>query len=243
MNQVLPGLKPIQSRLATLGFYHDAVDGEWGGNTEGGINALLDQAENMPAAPRSASVGAKTPAPLPRLPAQWAWLANVGPLPRHLHAMLSLYGITETKGTPSNPVILGWARDLGGDVARSYLNDGIPWCGLAIAHAMQLADREVVAGPLWALNWSKWGQDGGQPELGDLLTFQRDGGGHVALYIGEDKAGRYYILGGNQDDMVCIMPIKKIRMKACRQPPYTVKPACVRPYLLTATGAVSVNER
>lgn len=243
MSAIIPGLIPVQRRLSRLGLYADAADGEWGPNTQAAIHALLDQAEKMAPAPQSASVSAKTRRPLPKLPQQWAWLANVGTLPRHLQAMLSLYGVTETPGAPSNPEILGWARDLGGAVATSYLNDGIPWCGLAIAHAMQLADREIVKDPLWALNWSKWGEDGGQPELGDLLTFQRDGGGHVALYIGEDKAGRFYVLGGNQGDKVSIMPIARTRMKACRQPPYTVKPACVRPYLLSAIGTLSVNER
>ena len=33
--------------------------------------------------------------------------------------------------------------------------------------------------------------------LGDILTFKRNGGGHVGLYVGEDK-DCYHVLGGNQ---------------------------------------------
>ncbi len=123
-----------------------------------------------------------------------------------------------------------------------YSADKVPWCGLFAAFVMLEASRPVVDGPLWALNWSKWGKDGGQPELGDLLTFTRDGGGHVAFYIAEDREGFYHILGGNQGDKVSIMRIEKKRMHACRQPAYTEKPASVRPVIVAATGVVSRNE-
>jgi cell wall-associated NlpC family hydrolase len=35
--------------------------------------------------------------------------------------------------------------------------------------------------------------------LGDVLVFRRGGGGHVALYVGEDEEA-FHVLGGNQAD-------------------------------------------
>jgi uncharacterized protein (TIGR02594 family) len=126
------------------------------------------------------------------LPAAYAWLTRE-PAPRMLLEALKLHGTVEVPGKASSPVILGWARELG--LSRVYTADAIPWCGLFMALVAKRADKPVPRNPLWALNWSTWGDDGGQPELGDVLTFirtsrDRDGnlrtGGHVGLYVGED---------------------------------------------------------
>jgi uncharacterized protein (TIGR02594 family) len=103
------------------------------------------------------------------------------------------------------------------------------------------AGKDVPSKPLWALNWAKWGQDGGQPELGDVLVFVRPGGGHVGLYVGEDGIA-YHVLGGNQSDAVSIARINKDRLYACRAYFAVGKPANVRPVLLGANGSVSANE-
>ena len=79
------------------------------------------------------------------------------------------------------------------------------------------------------------------PMLGDVLTFKRDGGGHVALYVGED-AGFYHVLGGNQSDQVCITRIARSRLHKARRPKYNAQPANVRKIALAASGKVSSNE-
>lgn len=223
----------IQSRLKALGLYDGVVDNEWGPQTAAGLYNVLDLVERAkgvvpPPAPTNA---------WPRLPAAYAWLRDVGPVPRHLSIALELLGTLEAAGTANNATIMRWAHGVPG-----YSADSVPWCGLFMDHVMREAGREPVASPLWALNWGKFGVDGGQPELGDVLTFVRPGGGHVALYIAEDRAGYYHILGGNQSDKVSIMRIEKARMRACRQPPYKTKPASVKPYIVSATGVVSRNE-
>lgn len=173
------------------------------------------------------------------LPPAYKWLEQVPVLPLMVAEGLKTLGTVETPGAGNNPVLLGWASEVG--LKATYTADEIPWCGLWVAVIAQRASKPVVASPLWALSWATFGQDGGQPELGDILTFQRPGGGHVALYIGED-ASAYHVLGGNQSDKVCFARIEKKRLYRCRQPAYTVKPASARPYILGASGALSRNE-
>jgi cell wall-associated NlpC family hydrolase len=77
--------------------------------------------------------------------------------------------------------------------------------------------------------------------LGDVLVFQRTGGGHVGLYVGEDEAA-FHVLGGNQGDRVCIARIARHRLYSARRPAYRAMPATVRTYSLAPAGALSANE-
>ena len=94
---------------------------------------------------------------------------------------------------------------------------------------------------VWALNWKAFGRGINQPILGCTLVFIRSGGGHVGMYIAEDKTA-YHCLGGNTSDKVTIARIDKKRLYRARRPHYNVQPASVKPYILEATGAVSRNE-
>jgi uncharacterized protein (TIGR02594 family) len=250
-----PDFPRIQTRLKALGLYDLPIDDEYGA----GMGSALDQALTLlerahadlrpkPTASVTApSVGTLMNAALPKVPARYAWLRDAGVLPKHLTIALNLIGTVETAGAANNPVIMGWAKrckEAGVNVA-GYTADSVPWCGLFMAYVMVEAGRadeaKVIGGTLWALNWSKFGADGGQPELGDILTFNRNGGGHVGIYIGEDT-GFYHLLGGNQSDKVNIMRIAKSRMHRCRQPLYKNKPASVQVKILSAIGEVSTNE-
>lgn len=235
----------IQMRLRSLGFYpaHLAVDNEFGDGMAAAIDAALDRLEGQtgmtpPSAPASHGVDFN------RLPPAYRWLARESYLPKHLVEAIKLFGTVETPGAADSPIIMGWRDELraaGVDI-KGYSADSVPWCGLFAAIVMHRAGRPVCPSPLWALSWSTWGKDGAQPELGDLLTFKRPGGGHVALYIAEDRQGYYHVLGGNQGDKVNIMRIAKTRMHACRQPDYAAKPANIRPVIVSAGGEVSSNE-
>jgi uncharacterized protein (TIGR02594 family) len=125
---------------------------------------------------------------------------------------------------------------------HGYSADSVPWCGLFMAVVTFRTKRRPPPKPLWALNWARWGEEGGQPELGDVLVFTRPGGGHVGLYVGEDTAA-YHVLGGNQSDEVNIKRILKSRLYACRQPPYRLRPVGVRPIVLDVEGDLSTNEQ
>lgn len=170
--------------------------------------------------------------------AAYAWL-SAEPGPRMLVEGLRLYGTVETPGQGSTSTILEWAREVG--LGRVYTADAIPWCGLWMAVVAARSGKRLPAKPLWALSWAQWGEDGGQPELGDVLVFVRPGGGHVGLYVGED-ATAYHVLGGNQRDAVSIARVAKSRLYACRAYYAVGRPANVRPIVLTASGALSTDE-
>jgi len=172
------------------------------------------------------------------LPAQYAWLSKeTGP--KVLIEALKLFGTVETPGSKDNPTILGWASELG--LSKTYSHDSIPWCGLFIGVVVKRAGQKVVDSPLWALSWADFGVASPVPMLGDVLTFKRDGGGHVGLYVGED-AGAYHVLGGNQSDQVCITRIAKSRFYRARRSIFSAKPAGVRVIKLVANGKLSSNE-
>lgn len=167
------------------------------------------------------------------------WLTKIGLLPRTISEGLKLLGTVETPGVKNNPVILGWASEVGLD--KSYSADSVPWCGLFAAVVSKRAGKEIVKDPLWARNWSNFGKASPSPSLGDILVFIRDGGGHVGFYIAEDDTA-YHVLGGNQGDAVTITRIAKARCIAVRRPHYTLKPDSVKPYFVKAEGSLSTNE-
>ncbi len=157
--------------------------------------------------------------------------------PRHLLKAVELLGVKEVVGPKHNPVILGWAKELG----IVYNSDEVPWCGLFAAVIMHRAGRKPVDQPLWALNWNKFGVQVKEPMLGDVLTFTRKSGGHVGLYVGEtDK--EYMVLGGNQGNAVSVVKIAKSRLSQARRPEYKSMPANIRKVFVKAGGPVSENE-
>jgi uncharacterized protein (TIGR02594 family) len=159
--------------------------------------------------------------------------------PRILVQAVKLIGTKEIVGKAHNPIILDWAKQLG---IKAYTNDEIPWCGLFIAYCAHKAGVEVVDGPLWALNWAKYGTKESNPMLGDVLTFKRDGGGHVGLYVGEDRT-HYHVLGGNQNNQVNVMRIAKTRLHQARRTVWKIaQPSNVRVVKLETKGEISQNE-
>lgn len=161
--------------------------------------------------------------------------------PRILVSAVKQFGVKEIVGRAHNPVIMGWAKELGLD--KVYTEDEIPWCGLFIAHCAHTAGTQVVDRPLWALNWAKYGNKVDVPMLGDILTFKRNGGGHVGIYVGED-ATYYHVLGGNQNNSVSVSRIAKSRLHQARRTAWKVaQPANVRQVILAAKGTITTNEQ
>lgn len=165
---------------------------------------------------------------------------NTEKSPKLLVEAVKMLGTKEIVGKAHNPVILNWAKELG--LEKVYTNDEIPWCGLAIAYACHKAGVEVVDKPLWALNWAKYGTKVSEPMLGDILTFKRNSGGHVGIYVGEDK-DCYHVLGGNQGNTMSVTRILKTRLHQARRTAWKIaQPANVRKVLLDAKGTISKNE-
>jgi uncharacterized protein (TIGR02594 family) len=157
----------------------------------------------------------------------------------------SLLGTREAAGAANSTTILGWAKLLGTKVLGMVYNaDSVPWCGLFVANCLRAAgiDLSAMKVAVRAKGWATWGSNLAADRLvpGAILVFDRDGGGHVAFYVGED-ATHYHVLGGNQGDKVSIMRLAKSRCIARRWP--KGMPVIGKPVRLAANGAaVSSNE-
>jgi len=174
-------------------------------------------------------------------PAGYEWLGTIGALPKVITEALKLHSTKEKPGPNDNPLILGWAKEVG--LSQVYTDDEIPWCGLFVAVVCKRADKPIDNQPLWARSWADYGGKSPHASLGDILVFQRPGGGgHVGFYIAEDTSA-YHVLGGNQSDAVTIARIAKTRCIAVRRPPFKSSlPASARPYRMAASGGLSSNE-
>jgi uncharacterized protein (TIGR02594 family) len=176
-----------------------------------------------------------------KLPKEYAWLGKE-PGPKMLIEALKLVGTKEIVGKAHNPEILRWADVLG--IQKIYTADETAWCALSHAYIAKMAGKQLPFGSwdlLRARSFSKFGESVGKAELGDTLVFQREGGGHVGMYVGEDMTC-YHVLGGNQGNAYGFTRIQKRRCIAIRRPAYSLQPANVRAIALKSTGSVSRNE-
>lgn len=147
-------------------------------------------------------------------------------------------GTREIKGPKHEPKIMAMVNRTKRFLGITVKDDETPWCGTFMADCAIAAGFEPPPIAVRASSWGTWGQPT-TPRLGAILVFSREGGGHVGQYVGEDK-DRYYVLGGNQSNMVSIAPILKSRLTACRWP--LGVPVTTRPQLMTLAMATSQNE-
>jgi uncharacterized protein (TIGR02594 family) len=137
--------------------------------------------------------------------------------PQWLNVMRSLLGTKEVAGAASNPAIIGMADTISAvypdmkaycDLS-SWNSDETPWCGLAAANCMALADVRPPFGNTDTKRWGwakAWSTDPGfqkitTPQLGAVVVLGREGGGHVTFFE-RLEAGRIYCTGGNQSNAV-----------------------------------------
>ena len=166
------------------------------------------------------------------------------PLP-YLDYAMSLNGTKEIKGKKHNPVILSWLKELG----AWYADDETPWCGVFVAHVLNKFNRKIPKFYMRALAWdSTVCTKLDRPAYGCIVTFNRQGGGHVGFVVGQDKAGRLLVLGGNQSNEVNIMAFDKSRVVGYYWPipkGQTVGQPTEERYLVPQTASrarVSTNE-
>lgn len=159
-----------------------------------------------------------------------------------MNVAANFMGITEKSGTANHPEIMKWAKVVGGQVEKEYTADSIPWCGLFAAIVIASVGVVPVAQPLWARNWVKFGTKLSEPCFGCVMTFTRDGGGHVGFYVSEDSS-YYHILGGNQSDSVNIVKIAKNRCIGYNWPPGMEKFRVPGRVNKAFTGKISSNEK
>jgi uncharacterized protein (TIGR02594 family) len=151
-------------------------------------------------------------------------------------------GVHELEGKGSNPVILGWAKRIGGWVKSFFVDDDIPWCALFINNCLLEAGLKGTGQSLAAGDFAKWGQLLHKPVLGCIVVLVRPGGHHVFFYLGERSDGLIYGIGGNQSNQVSYAWFDPQRVVVFRWPTALPIPA-TGPVLLAANGQpVSTHE-
>jgi uncharacterized protein (TIGR02594 family) len=167
--------------------------------------------------------------------------------PLWLEAGIKLIGTREGVGAKDNAAIVQWAKDEGGDIAKEYTHDSIPWCALFANHVLTKVALKGTE-TLWALdfagNWPAVKLAG--PAVGAFAPMLRNGGGHITIVAGRDQHGNIMGLGGNQSDAVNIEPFAVSRLnKGFWWPKGVTLPAQIglsKLPLVSSNGRVSSNE-
>ncbi len=139
--------------------------------------------------------------------------------PAWLTAARPLLGTREFPGPTNNNRLLALLNTAARFNGFTWTSDAVPWCGGFVAACMVAAGIEPPKIAARAKTWATWGANLRTTHLapGAILVFGREGGGHVAFYLGED-ATAYHVLGGNQSDAVTVTRIAKSRLIAARWP-------------------------
>lgn len=139
--------------------------------------------------------------------------------PAWLAAARAHLGTREYPGPTNNNRLLALLNTAARFNGFTWTRDAVPWCGGFVAACMVAAGIEPPKIAARARTWATWGANLRPTHLalGAVLVFQREGGGHVGFYVGEDSTA-YHVLGGNQQDAVTITRIAKSRLIASRWP-------------------------
>lgn len=198
--QKLQSVFTLQQALVRLGDMTASPDGVFGPLTEGGVRAAQAHDNLAPtgvvdaitAAAIDRDVAKIPPAPVQQIPGDPPWLV----------VATSLLGIYEFPGAADNPTIIGWAHELGGNIAKTYKHDSIAWCALGVQYCLFKAGMPHLDS-LWALDMASYGVRLAGPVRGAIGTKTRQGGGHTFFIVGRSASGRLVIRGFNQSDMCC----------------------------------------
>lgn len=161
--------------------------------------------------------------------------------PAWLAAARAQLGTREVPGPTHNNKLLAFLNSASKFNGVVWRDDEMPWCGGFVAACLNAAGVEPVKIAARAKSWATWGANLRRSHLapGAVLVFERQGGGHVGFYVGED-AGAYHVLGGNQGNAVSITRIAKDRCVAARWPRGV--PVTAGPVQLARNGDLSRNE-
>ena len=130
--------------------------------------------------------------------------------PRWLKLARADLGIRETPGIANNPLLMRRFASITKALGVLYNADSVPWCGATMAWWMSQCGIAPPPIAIRAKSWATWDSNLATDKLapGAVLVFEREGGGHVTLFVGED-ATHYHCLGGNQGDAITITRIAK----------------------------------
>ena len=125
-------------------------------------------------------------------------------------------GLAEIPGRAHSKILLQWLANMGqySEESRAWwADDETPWCGLFVGHVLGVSGRYVTKNWFRASAWNDTAMTQlDKPAYGCIVTFTRSGGGHVGFAVGQDKAGRLLVLGGNQGNRVSIAAFDRSRV-------------------------------
>jgi uncharacterized protein (TIGR02594 family) len=134
-----------------------------------------------------------------------------------LDIALAEYGITEVVGNNHNHRILQYFKEIG---HKWVTVDETAWCS-AFANWVAMKAGYYRSGKLNARSWLTVGIKVAMPQKGDVVVFWRvkksDWRGHVGFFISYSEDKKYiYVLGGNQNNQVCIKKYPTYRLLGFR---------------------------
>lgn len=133
----------------------------------------------------------------------------------HVDLAIKQIGVKEVEGKENNPVILGWAKELG----VPYYSDDTAWCSLFV-NWIAFKSGLPYTKKLNARSWLDVGTKVTVPKVGDVCVFWRNHKdsweGHVGFYLGE-QGDKINVLGGNQNQSVCVALYPKSRLLGYRR--------------------------
>lgn len=139
----------------------------------------------------------------------------------HVINALKYYGTRTIQGEKNNSDILKFFEAIGHDWVK---NDEVPWCAAFLNYILQISGIENTR-KLNARSFLDIGEKVSQPILGDIAVFWRLDPkgtlGHVGIFVAQDEKN-IFVLGGNQQDQVNIMPIPKIRLLSYQRLGYLI---------------------
>ena len=156
-------------------------------------------------------------------------------------------GLKEIKGVKHNPTILSLTtKAFAATGKKSWIHDDeTPWCGSFLGGVFAEAGlgSKIPKEFYRAKEWESAGTKLTRPAYGCVVTFTRDGGGHVGIVVGKTSNGMLKVLGGNQSDGVNIADFNPSRVTAFRWISSGSVPHDHRYALpVLAAGRVSTNE-
>lgn len=129
-------------------------------------------------------------------------------------------GLREVKGDKHNPTILTLTvKAFAATGKKSWINDDeTPWCGSFVGGVFAEAGlgSKIPKEFYRAKEWEKVGTKLDRPAYGCVVTFTREGGGHVGIVVGKTKTGMLKVLGGNQSNAVNIADFDPKRVTSYR---------------------------
>lgn len=121
------------------------------------------------------------------------------------------YGVRDILGIKNNPRVLQYFSDIG---QKWVTDDDTAWCAAFVNWCLKQSNR-IYTGALNARNFLHYSTPTKTPILGDIVVLWRitkqGPYGHVGFYVSETETD-VYILGGNQQNQVCILPYSKARV-------------------------------